>query len=302
MPAERAAAQQTPHENLVMELLPTAPLPSAITALNSDLASSALPVPSAAPTPAPVTATAPTSEESLSEEARALRTKLRAAFDAVDIDGSGLLDMQELFQLCADLKFDITPEQLHGLLISTDSDGSGLIDFEEFDSAMRAHMLGEADGDDGLGSLFAAKAGSMFADIWSGFATPFKGAFDNIVTASTIFAPKAPQQQEEKQPEQTEAPASEPTPIYGSWDLSCLPPRKAATPKRSDMIVQYSPPKSMRDGVPASTFRDDMQVRTFFSSPRVASARVHSIAAPSGRLAQLSGTNAAVRIGLGRTR
>lgn len=170
-----------------------------------------------------------------------MRAKLRAAFNAVDTDGSGTLDADELVKMCDDLDLDIEREEIEDLLNRQDDDGSGEIDFEEFVAAMRSHLMGE-EGDDqegGLGSIFAVKTGTMFNDLWGSlnvFSSPFKGALDNIITNTTTVLTPQPKKAEVKTEEPTERVAHHRL-AYAGFDSSKRPPpRKAVSASRAEHL------------------------------------------------------------------
>ena len=148
--------------------------------------------------------------------------------------------------------------------------------------------MGNEGGDEGLGSIFAAKSNNMFADLWSNFsgalASPFKALDGLIATPLSLFSGDDTKrvQQAEDPGQEVVAPRDlaeqlerEAKRIYGKWDLQRSPPRKAATPKRSDCQA-YTPKKSLTTGVPKSKFASEQQAKTFFSAPRLASTGAHS--------------------------
>lgn len=53
-------------------------------------------------------------------------------FDAVDEDGSGLLDREEMGLLLRQMGKNLTTEQLDDAMDEMDEDGSNGVDFEEF--------------------------------------------------------------------------------------------------------------------------------------------------------------------------
>jgi len=201
--------------------------------------------------------------------------QLKIVFDSFDKDGSGAVSTAEMFVICSDLDLGLTTEELERLIAKTDADGSGEIEFDEFVAALKSHLLGDGGAAGGLGAVFARQTGSMFgdlADLWSNFATPFKGALDAVVsTPLKLFTPDV--QTSKPPPIEEEAPPPEPAaivdesraPVYGAWDLSSMPPRKAATPKRSEN-AGYSPPKSLTVGVPSGKFASGTHARKFFTA------------------------------------
>ena len=243
--------------------------------------------PKAAPKPSDSAVTPEAAAPKMSEAE--LRSKLQEVFDSFDADHSGTVSTKEMFDAASELELGISPEKLAELIKETDADGSGEVDFEEFLTALRKHLAGDEGAADGLGSVFAAKTGSMFADMWSNWtSSPFKGALDNIMASPmSLFAgpsvvEKAGMQAEEQTQEVArrdlaEQLDAEAKTTYGKWDLTTSPPRKAATPKRSD-CASYSPKKALVTGVPKGTFRDENQAKSFFSAPRVASTGAHSAA------------------------
>ena len=224
-----------------------------------------------------------------------LRDKLKQVFNEFDVDHSGSVSLDEMFQAADSLDLGIPPEKLAELIKATDTDGSGEVDFEEFLMALRKHMGNEGGegGMEDLGSVFAAKSNNMFADLWSGFSgaftSPFKALDNMIATPLSLFSGenqdgKRAQLSEEPDPGQVVAPRdlaeqleTEAKKIYGKWDLQRSPPRKAATPKRSDCRA-YSPQKSLVNGVPKAKFATETQAKTFFAAPRAASTGAHSAA------------------------
>lgn len=60
------------------------------------------------------------------------RRELRAAFDAVDLDKSGSVSVQELRNLLQALGQDFTDAELRAKVQQIDADGSGVLEFDEF--------------------------------------------------------------------------------------------------------------------------------------------------------------------------
>ena len=51
--------------------------------------------------------------------------------------------------------------------------------------------------------------------------------------------------------------------VYGKWDFQHSPPRKAATPKRSDCMA-YTPKSALVTGVPKAKFASEEAAKAFF--------------------------------------
>ena len=66
------------------------------------------------------------------EEKLAQRPLIEQMFHELDADGSGLLDMDEIRQLCLDLGLELDDDQYEVVMKKLDEDGSGEVDFEEF--------------------------------------------------------------------------------------------------------------------------------------------------------------------------
>ena len=66
------------------------------------------------------------------EEKVAQRPIVERMFGELDLDGSGLLDMGEVRQLCLDLGLELTDDQYEVVMKKLDEDGSGEVDFDEF--------------------------------------------------------------------------------------------------------------------------------------------------------------------------
>ena len=69
-------------------------------------------------------------EELPEEKTRNRILSIRQKFKLIDTDGNGTLDIDEFYELCANL--NMSKEQLHADFIRLDADHSGAIDFEEF--------------------------------------------------------------------------------------------------------------------------------------------------------------------------
>ena len=65
-----------------------------------------------------------------------LEPEAREMFSAVDVDGNGLLDPEELKQLAAKLGMDLSEGQVEQVMAEIDTDGSGEVDFEEVKMVM----------------------------------------------------------------------------------------------------------------------------------------------------------------------
>ena len=59
---------------------------------------------------------------------------IRAAFDSVDTDGSGVIDGTEFTALCMKLDATMTEDEVDDALETLDEDGDGEISFKEFSS------------------------------------------------------------------------------------------------------------------------------------------------------------------------
>ena len=62
--------------------------------------------------------------------------QLRVAFDQVDTDSSGSIDMDELFNAMRALGREMPMKQVQGIMDEYDTDKSGEIDFDEFKDMM----------------------------------------------------------------------------------------------------------------------------------------------------------------------
>ena len=149
--------------------------------------------------------------------------------------------------------------------------------------ALKKHISGGES--DGLGAIFAQKTGSLFADLWSSFSSPFKSVFE-AVPPLPLFqsAENKEQQQQEEHPGGGDGGAKDSGASpekFSTRDLSSRassrPKHKAALPKFSDRSI-ISSPKTMRVGVPAGKFKDEIQANKFFSKPREASTAAHTAA------------------------
>ena len=217
----------------------------------------------------------PRKKKSVEDE---LREKLWATFEDLDQDNSGTLTIDELIAMCKSMNVEVGAWKLRDLLKEVDLDGSGDITFDEFVTALGGHLMRGGDAQQSaLGSIFAAKTGAMFGDLWNNASSIFTTPFKSIVASpfskgiGNLFTGDGKQDQQQEEGDKK----VEPQAIYGQWDLSCYGrPRKAATPKRSDN-AHYSPPKSMRENVPRSTFTTEAQAKGFFSAPRRASSAAH---------------------------
>ena len=72
----------------------------------------------------------------------AMKLRLRQKYDALDIDGSGLLEQNEVETLIGQLMRDVplSPAMKRNVMDSMDTDGSGEVDFEEFCAWSRTAM------------------------------------------------------------------------------------------------------------------------------------------------------------------
>ena len=71
---------------------------------------------------------------------RELREKLQPIFNKFDEDGSGAVSTAEMTKIVKQLKLQMTPKQLAGMMKEADPDGSGEIDFEEFVAVLKVQM------------------------------------------------------------------------------------------------------------------------------------------------------------------
>ena len=62
--------------------------------------------------------------------------QLRVAFDQVDTDSSGSIDLEELFNAMRALGREMPMKQVQGIMDEYDTDKSGEIDFDEFKDMM----------------------------------------------------------------------------------------------------------------------------------------------------------------------
>ncbi|KAL3818768.1 hypothetical protein ACJIZ3_004673 [Penstemon smallii] len=72
------------------------------------------------------------------------KQEIREAFELFDTDGSGTIDAKELNVAMRALGFEMSEEEITGMIAEVDKDGSGAIDFEEFCHMMTA-KFGERD-------------------------------------------------------------------------------------------------------------------------------------------------------------
>ena len=220
-----------------------------------------------------------------------LRSQLRAVFDEFDADHSGAVSIQEMSAMIAAMKLDVTDEKLAEMMRETDADGSGEIDFEEFFLVLKKQSAG---GDpNGLGSIFSMKASSMFS--WfQDTLTPFKGALDAMAAASPLklFGTEERDAKERAEAEAMAAMAKERA-LAVKKDLSSSmeqavmplakpPPRKAATPKRSDLPDYKKPSCLIGYSAESSGFESQDAAQQFFRAPRVVSAAAHVSPASRG--------------------
>jgi len=111
-----------------------------------------------------------------------LKAKLRPIFDKFDTDGSGAVSKAEMQLMVAELKLEVTDEQLTAIMADADPDGSGEIDFDEFVTALRAQMQGGG----GLANIFTSAAGTF------GWLNPLAWFGGTIGLAAPAAAPAAP--------------------------------------------------------------------------------------------------------------
>ncbi|XP_073316964.1 caltractin-like [Primulina huaijiensis] len=72
------------------------------------------------------------------------RQEIKEAFELFDTDGSGTIDAKELNVAMRALGFEMSEEEINGMIAEVDKDGSGAIDFDEFCHMMTA-KFGERD-------------------------------------------------------------------------------------------------------------------------------------------------------------
>ena len=92
-------------------------------------------------------------EEAAAEEARpkafselSREQKLHSTFQAVDVDGSGSLDMDEMLAICRKMNPGKGVEEAHSQISWMDQDGDGQVDQAEFTKAMLELMVGAGAG------------------------------------------------------------------------------------------------------------------------------------------------------------
>ncbi len=73
----------------------------------------------------------------LSDEQKA---EIKEAFELFDTDNSGYIDLRELRIAVRALGFELSREEIEGMMASVDTDGSGDIGFEEFLQMMTLKM------------------------------------------------------------------------------------------------------------------------------------------------------------------
>ncbi|KAM6427483.1 centrin-1-like isoform 1-T2 [Liasis olivaceus] len=78
------------------------------------------------------------------ELSAAHKQQMREAFDLLDADGTGTIDVQDLKVSIRALGFDPTKEELRRIVAEVDKEGSGKIGFDAFYSVM-AHKMSETD-------------------------------------------------------------------------------------------------------------------------------------------------------------
>eukprot|EP01060_Flectonema_neradi_P006761 TRINITY_DN14620_c1_g3_i1.p1 TRINITY_DN14620_c1_g3~~TRINITY_DN14620_c1_g3_i1.p1 ORF type:complete len:145 (+),score=36.60 TRINITY_DN14620_c1_g3_i1:53-487(+) len=64
--------------------------------------------------------------------------QLKGAFEMFDADGSGAIDNEELMLAMKGLGWDVSKEDLAGMLAGIDSDSNGLVEYSEFEKMIRA--------------------------------------------------------------------------------------------------------------------------------------------------------------------
>ena len=64
------------------------------------------------------------------------KEQVREAFDIIDADGNGGLDIKELRRVLEQLGLNPTDQDLKGVLEICDTDNSGFIEYDEFEKAM----------------------------------------------------------------------------------------------------------------------------------------------------------------------
>ena len=72
--------------------------------------------------------------------------QLRADFEEMDVDGSGMIDGDELSAMCKEMEESGAPmdviEECVAMLLEADEDGSGEVSFEEFAELFMAELKG----------------------------------------------------------------------------------------------------------------------------------------------------------------
>jgi len=64
--------------------------------------------------------------------------RLKTAFEEADLDKSGTIELEELIQMCENLKLNNTLAEIEEMFLAADTDGGGSIDFVEFPPAILA--------------------------------------------------------------------------------------------------------------------------------------------------------------------
>lgn len=116
--------------------------------------------------------------------------EIRVAFDKIDTDSSGQIDLLELQHGFELLHIEATKDEVNDLFHAADADNSGEIDFEEFSTMISGKVTGG-------GSLsLMQKFNQAAAKQW------FSGWFGNLFTGTTTGAAASPAERSAAKPQQ----------------------------------------------------------------------------------------------------
>eukprot|EP00192_Tetraselmis_astigmatica_P010124 CAMPEP_0117650584 /NCGR_PEP_ID=MMETSP0804-20121206/1617_1 /TAXON_ID=1074897 /ORGANISM="Tetraselmis astigmatica, Strain CCMP880" /LENGTH=948 /DNA_ID=CAMNT_0005456465 /DNA_START=82 /DNA_END=2927 /DNA_ORIENTATION=+ len=79
----------------------------------------------------------------------AMRLQLREAFDLIDQDGSGAIDVDELEEAFKVLGMKVSRRQVEEMMEEVDEDGSGEVELAEFEQIMTQHLVSNGQGSSG---------------------------------------------------------------------------------------------------------------------------------------------------------
>ena len=173
-----------------------------------------------------------------------LKAKLRPVFDKFDTDGSGAISKAEMQLMVAELKLEVTDEQLTAIMADADPDGSGEIDFDEFVTALRAQMQGGG----GLANIFTSAAGTF------GWLNPLAWFGGAIGFAAPAAAPAvAPAAASSTRPKRA---SRFPTPTWAPFGESVSPSSRRSRKGGASVGTQSALLSSerMRRGLPPTPF------------------------------------------------